>query len=73
MAKNLALILLIILSLVDKLSSKNISIIATPTEDKMPSLLGYFTFLVSNAFINWCVDILYESNAGRQRWSHGIW
>ena len=28
--------------LVDKLSSNGVSIVATPTEDKMPSLLEYF-------------------------------
>ena len=59
--------------LVDKLSSKGVSIIAAPQEDKMPSLLGILLILVPNAFINWCMDIFYETNARRKRWSNGIW
>ena len=73
MEKLLKLILQIIPELVEKLSSKDVSIIATPLEDKMPSLLGILTFLVSNVFANWCLDFLYASNARRKRWSHGIW
>ena len=49
--------------LVDKLSSNGVSIIATPQEDKMPSLLE-FTFMVPDAFINRSLDIFYETNAG---------
>ena len=59
--------------LVEKLSSKNVSINATPTEDKMPSLLGILFILVPNVITYWSLDFLYASNARRQRWSHGIW
>jgi hypothetical protein len=59
--------------LVDKLSSKGVSIIATPREDKMPSLLGNPTFLVSNAFTDWCLDFFYASDARRKRWRNGLW
>ena len=51
--------------LVDKLSSKGVSILATPQEDKMPSLLGILLILVPNVIINWCLDIFYASNARR--------
>ena len=51
--------------LVEKLSSNGVSIVASPQEDKMPSLLGNFTILVSNAFTNRCMDIFYASDA---RW-----
>ena len=58
--------------LVEKLSSKDVSIIATPLEDKMPSLLGillsWFPMLLLIG-----VDFLYASNARGKRWSHGIW
>ena len=59
--------------LVDKLSSKGVSIVASPQEDKMPSLLGILLIMVSNAFINWCMDIFYASNARWKRWSNGFW
>ena len=59
--------------LVDKLSSKGVSIVASPQEDKMPSLVRNFTILVSNAFINWCLDIFYATNARWKRWSNGFW
>ena len=59
--------------LVDKLSSKGVSIVATPKEDKMPSLLGILLSLVSNAFTYWCMDIFYASNARWKRWCNGIW
>ena len=42
--------------LVDKLSEKDVSIIATPIEDKMPSLLGILLSWRKNSkrsFINW--------------------
>ena len=40
MDQNLILILQIILNLVGKLSEKGVNIVASPVEDKMPSLLG---------------------------------
>ena len=58
--------------LVDKLSSKGVSILASPTEDKMPSLLEFYCH-GSNAFTYWCMDILYASDARWQRWRNGIW
>ena len=35
--------------LVEKLSDNGVSIIATPQEDKMPSLIRYFIIMVPNA------------------------
>ena len=58
--------------LVDKLSSKGVSIVASPQEDKMPSA-GNTSLLVSNAFTNWRMDIFYETNARWQRRCNGIW
>ena len=55
--------------LVDKLSSNGVSIVATPTEDKMPSLLGIL-LLGSHVVINWSMDIFYVKCRG-QRWT--IW
>ena len=60
-------------NLVEKLSSKVLVSLLTPQEDKMPSLLGILTILVSNASFNWSLDIFYASNARRQRWCHGFW
>ena len=59
--------------LVERLSSKGVSIVATPQEDKMPSLLGILPFLVSDALINRCLDFFHASNARRKRWSNGLW
>ena len=59
--------------LVGKLSEKNVNIIASPVEDKMPSLNRCTFILVSNAFTNWCMDIFYASNARWKRWSYGFW
>ena len=28
--------------------------------------------MVPDAFIDWCLDIFYAANAGRQRWRNGI-
>ena len=50
--------------LVDKLSSKGVSIVASPQEDKMPSLLGIF-FHGFQCFYYWCMDIFYAPNARR--------
>ena len=59
--------------LVDKLSSKGVSIVASPQEDKMPSLLGILLSWFPMLLLNRCMDIFYASNARRQRWSNGIW
>ena len=57
--------------LVDKLSSKGVSIVASPQEDKMPSLLGillsWFPMLLLIG-----VWIFYASDARRQRWRNGF-
>ena len=60
-------------NLVEKLTSKGVSITASPLEDKMPSLLGILLVMVSNAFTYWSVDIFYETNARWKRWSYGFW
>ena len=44
--------------LVDKLSSKGVSINAAPQEDKMPSLLGILLSWFPMLLLNWCMDIL---------------
>ena len=51
--------------LVERLSSKGVSIVASPTEDKMPSLFRYPIILVSNAFAYRCLDIFHATDA---RW-----
>ena len=48
--------------LVDKLSSNGVSIIASPQEDKMPSLLGIFAVMVSMLYLL-CMDIFYAPDA----------
>ena len=59
--------------LVDKLSSKGVSIVAAPQEDKMPSLIGILLSWFPMLIAYWCLDIFHASNARRQRWSNGIW
>ena len=59
--------------LVEKLSSKNISIIATPIEDKMPSLLGILLSWFPMLTAYWCLDFFYAANARRKRRSDGFW
>ena len=58
--------------LVEKLSSKNVNIVASPAEDKMPSLLGvllsWFPMLLLIG-----VWIFHATDARRKRWSYGIW
>ena len=52
--------------LVEKLSSKGVSIVASPQEDK--TLFGIL-LSVSNAFTYWCMDILYVKCKGKEvRW-----
>ena len=57
--------------LVDKLSSNGVSIVASPQEDKMPSLLGillsWFPMLLLIG-----MDIFYASDARRKRRSNGF-
>ena len=57
--------------LVNKLSSNGVSIVATPQEDKMPSLLGvllsWFPMLLLIG-----VWIFYAPDARRQGWCNGI-
>ncbi len=74
-------------NLIEKLSEKGVSISAAPLEEKMPSLFGVLlSWFPMNAFIVWrpsfmvpyvitdcSMDFLYETNAGWQRWSNGIW
>ena len=52
-------------NLIEKLSTKGVSISAAPIEDKMPSLIWCSAFMVSNVASNCCLDIFYETNA---RW-----
>ena len=59
--------------LVDKLSSKGVSIVASPQEDKMPSLLGILLSWFPMLITYWCLDIFYASNARWKRWSNGFW
>ena len=51
-------------NLVEKLSSKGISFSAGPVEDKMPSLFSVLIILVSNAFINCCLDFFMRQMQG---------
>ena len=60
-------------NLVEKLTSKGVSITASPVEDKMPSLLGILLSWFPNAFAYWSMDIFYASNARWKRWSYGFW
>ena len=60
------------LSLIDKLEKNNIEIIAQPLE-KFTWVVRYFNFLVSNALVNWSLDIFYETNAIRKWKSNGFW
>ena len=53
--------------LVAKLSERNVSINASPVEDKMPSLLGVLLSWFPMLLINWSMDIFYASNARRKR------
>ena len=55
--------------LVDKLSSKGVSILATPQEDKMPSFRSFI--IMVSALINWSMDVFYASNAGGGRSQFG--
>ena len=59
--------------LVENLSSKDVSIIASPTEDKMPSLLGILLSWFPMLLLDWCLDFLYASNARWKRRSNGFW
>ena len=60
-------------NLIEKLSSKGVSISAAPLEDKMPSLIWSFIIMVSNVATNCCLDFFYETNARWKRWSNGLW
>ena len=50
-------------SLIDKLEKNNIEIIAQPLEKNSPGLVRYINIMVSYVAVNWCLDILYETNA----------
>ena len=63
MDQNLILILQTILNLVGKLSEKGVNIVASPMEDKMPSLLGVF-YLVSNVVTYWSLDFFMRQMQG---------
>jgi len=60
-------------NLIEKLSSKGVSISAAPLEDKMPSLFGvllsWFPMLLLIAV--WI--FFYETNARWKRWCYGLW
>ncbi len=60
-------------NLIEKLSNKGVSISASPSEEKMPSLLGvllsWFPMLLLIAV--WI--FFYETDARRKRWSNGFW
>ena len=60
-------------NLIEKLSDKGVSISASPLEEKMPSLLGSSSFVVSNVITNSSLDIFYETDARRKRWCNGFW
>ena len=49
--------------LVNKLSESGVKIVAEPSERSMHPIFKYTSIMVSNAFINWCLDLLYEANA----------
>ena len=59
--------------LVDKLSFKRSKYNSNTTRRQNAITFRNFTFMVSDAFINRSLDIFYETNAGRQRWSNGFW
>ena len=60
-------------NLIQKLSEKGVSISASPLEEKNAIIIRCSFVLVPNASFNCCLDLFYETNAGRQRWCHGIW
>ena len=45
-------------NLIQKLSDRGVSISASPLDEKMPSLLRYFSIMVPNAFTNSSLDFL---------------
>ena len=53
-------------NLVDKLNESGVKITAEPSERSMPTS-KCSTIVVPNAFINWSMDFLYETNAVRWR------
>ena len=59
--------------LVDKLSSKGVSIVAAPQEEKMPSLLGILLSWFPMLLLIGVWIFFYASNARGQRRSDGIW
>ncbi len=60
-------------NLIQKLSDKGVSISASPLEEKMPSLLGILLSWFPMLLLIAVWDFLYETNARRKRWSHGLW
>jgi cell division protease FtsH len=59
--------------LIEKLSDKGVSNSAAPIEEKMPSLFGVITILVSNVDVNCCLDFFMRQMAKVVRWSDGLW
>ena len=60
-------------NLIEKLSSKGVSISAAPLDEKNAIIIWSFTILVPDAFINCSLDISYETNARWKRWGDGFW
>jgi hypothetical protein len=60
-------------NLIEKLSDKGVSISAAPIDEKMPSSIWCFTFMVSNVVVNCSLDFFHETDARWQRWSDGLW
>ena len=60
-------------NLIDKLTSKGVSITAAPLEDKMPSLLGILLSWFPMLLLIGVWIFFYASNARWKRRSHGLW
>ena len=59
--------------LVDKLSSKGVSIVATPKEEKMPSLLGILLSWFPMLLLIGVWVFFMRQMQGWQRWCYGFW